>query len=74
MNPYSLYAKDSPTWNETQLDAFQAVLDEFQQFDNTAGVFVGNEVLTRGKIIVRTVTTLSLTDVGQLMAPRLRPM
>ncbi|KAJ5692894.1 Glycoside hydrolase superfamily [Penicillium macrosclerotiorum] len=36
----------SPHWNETQLDRFAAVLDEFQQFDNTAGVFVGNEVLT----------------------------
>jgi hypothetical protein len=28
------------------LDRFKEVLDEFQQFDNTAGVFVGNEVLT----------------------------
>ncbi|GLI72895.1 hypothetical protein PoHVEF18_001079 [Penicillium ochrochloron] len=36
----------SPHWNETQLDRFKEVLDEFQQFDNTAGVFVGNEVLT----------------------------
>ena len=44
-----LCAKDSPTWNQTQLTRFQAVLDEFQQYDNTAGVFVGNEVLTRGQ-------------------------
>ncbi|KAJ5174605.1 uncharacterized protein N7482_000482 [Penicillium canariense] len=36
----------SPHWNETQLDRFKEVFDEFQQFDNTAGVFVGNEVLT----------------------------
>ncbi|KAI9934297.1 hypothetical protein ASPWEDRAFT_108792 [Aspergillus wentii DTO 134E9] len=35
-----------PHWNQTQFDHFKAVLDEFQQFDNTAGVFVGNEVLT----------------------------
>lgn len=35
-----------PHWNQAQFDAFKAVLDEFQQFDNTAGVFVGNEVLT----------------------------
>jgi hypothetical protein len=28
------------------LDRFKEVLDEFQQFENTAGVFVGNEVLT----------------------------
>ena len=39
----------SPHWNETQRDAFAKVLDEFQQFDNLAGVFVGNEVLTTRK-------------------------
>ncbi|KAJ5647987.1 CAZyme family GH72 [Penicillium lividum] len=36
----------SPHWNETQYERFSAVLDEFQQYENTAGVFVGNEVLT----------------------------
>ncbi|KAJ5240059.1 Glycoside hydrolase superfamily [Penicillium chermesinum] len=36
----------NPHWNQTQFDRFKEVLDEFQQFDNTAGVFVGNEVLT----------------------------
>ncbi|KAJ5950282.1 Glycoside hydrolase superfamily [Penicillium vulpinum] len=35
-----------PHWNQTQFDHFKAVLDEFQNFDNTAGVLVGNEVLT----------------------------
>ncbi|WEW54989.1 hypothetical protein PRK78_000416 [Emydomyces testavorans] len=35
-----------PTWNETQLNAFKKNLDEFQKFDNTAAVFVGNEILT----------------------------
>ncbi|CAI7627482.1 unnamed protein product [Penicillium glandicola] len=35
-----------PHWNQTQFDRFKEVLDEFQQFDNTAGVLVGNEVLT----------------------------
>ncbi|KAF2267184.1 hypothetical protein CC78DRAFT_457851 [Lojkania enalia] len=39
--------QDAPHWNETQLEAFQKVMDEFQQFDNTAGFFVGNEVLTK---------------------------
>ena len=34
-------------WNQTQYDRFAAVLDEFIKFDNVAGVFVGNEVLTR---------------------------
>ncbi|KAL1613402.1 hypothetical protein SLS54_010645 [Diplodia seriata] len=37
-----------PRWNQTQLSAFQKVMDEFQQYDNTAGFFVGNEVLTTG--------------------------
>ncbi|OAL45635.1 hypothetical protein IQ07DRAFT_576258 [Pyrenochaeta sp. DS3sAY3a] len=35
-----------PRWNETQRDAFAAVMDEFHQYDNLAGFFVGNEVLT----------------------------
>ncbi|KAF1349788.1 glycoside hydrolase family 72 protein [Delphinella strobiligena] len=39
---------DDPAWTESQYTAFQAVMDEFQQFDNTAGFFVGNEVLTTG--------------------------
>lgn len=36
-------------WNRTQLTMFEKVLDEFQQYDNTAGVFVGNEVITMGE-------------------------
>jgi hypothetical protein len=36
----------SPHWNETQYTRFTEVLDTFQSYDNTAGVFVGNEVLT----------------------------
>lgn len=39
---------DTPSWTQTQYSAFQKVMDEFQQFDNTAGFFVGNEVLTTG--------------------------
>ncbi|CAO2650055.1 Nn.00g013470.m01.CDS01 [Neocucurbitaria sp. VM-36] len=38
----------SPHWNVSQRDAFAKVMDEFQQFDNLAGFFVGNEVLTTG--------------------------
>ncbi|KAL8946354.1 MAG: hypothetical protein Q9222_007238 [Ikaeria aurantiellina] len=41
---------DTPSWNQTQLDAFSAVMDEFQKYDNTAGVFVGNEVLTTAEV------------------------
>jgi 1,3-beta-glucanosyltransferase GAS1 len=36
----------SPEWNNTQLKAFEAVMDSFQGFDNVAGFFIGNEVLT----------------------------
>ncbi|KAF2704688.1 1,3-beta-glucanosyltransferase gel3 precursor [Pleomassaria siparia CBS 279.74] len=38
--------QDAPHWNVTQRDAFGAVMDEFHQYDNLAGFFVGNEVLT----------------------------
>ncbi|ORY14037.1 Glucanosyltransferase-domain-containing protein [Clohesyomyces aquaticus] len=38
--------QSAPHWNQSQLEAFQAVMDEFQQYENTAGFFVGNEVLT----------------------------
>lgn len=37
-----------PHWNESQRDAFGKVMDEFHQYDNLAGFFVGNEVLTTG--------------------------
>lgn len=37
-----------PMWNQTQYEAFQKVMDEFQQYDNTAGFFIGNEVMTTG--------------------------
>jgi 1,3-beta-glucanosyltransferase GAS1 len=37
------------SWNQTKLDAYRAVMDNFQQFDNTAGFFVGNEVLNVGE-------------------------
>ncbi|EXJ57369.1 hypothetical protein A1O7_07716 [Cladophialophora yegresii CBS 114405] len=41
---YIRYADES-SWNATKSDSYRAVLDEFQQYDNTAGCFVGNEVL-----------------------------
>ena len=50
----TLCEQDSPNWNQTQLSRFQEVLDEFQQYHNTAGVFVGNEVLTRGEYATAT--------------------
>jgi len=36
----------APAFNDTQFQYFTAVLDTFQQYDNLAGVFIGNEVLT----------------------------
>ncbi|GAM86913.1 hypothetical protein ANO11243_049340 [Dothideomycetidae sp. 11243] len=36
----------SPHFNQTQLSAFEAVMDEFQSYDNVAGFFIGNEVVT----------------------------
>ncbi|MCJ1359290.1 MAG: hypothetical protein MMC33_009291 [Icmadophila ericetorum] len=38
--------QNDPMWNQTQLSAFETVLDTFQGYDNLAGVFVGNEILT----------------------------
>lgn len=37
-----------PQWNETQYEMYQAVMDAFHDYDNLAGFFVGNEVLTTG--------------------------
>lgn len=42
------YRQDNPSWNDSSLSAFNMVLDEFVKYDNTAAVFVGNEVLTFG--------------------------
>ncbi|KAK7748002.1 hypothetical protein SLS53_001254 [Cytospora paraplurivora] len=37
----------TPWWNQTQYERFSAVMDEFQQYDNTLGFFVGNEVIAQ---------------------------
>ncbi|KAL8848390.1 MAG: hypothetical protein Q9221_006589 [Calogaya cf. arnoldii] len=41
---------DTPAWNQSQLAAFSAIMDEFQKYDNTALFFVGNEVLTTAEV------------------------
>lgn len=38
--------QDNAHWNQSQAEAFEAVMDEFHSYDNTAGFFVGNEVVT----------------------------
>ncbi|OXV11618.1 hypothetical protein Egran_00622 [Elaphomyces granulatus] len=42
-------SEDNPHWNVTQFNGYKKVLDVFQGYENTAGVFVGNEVLTTSK-------------------------
>jgi hypothetical protein len=37
---------DKPQWNTTQYKQYQEVMDAFHNYDNLAGFFVGNEVLT----------------------------
>lgn len=37
-----------PEWTSVQRDAFAEVVDEFQQFDNVAGFFIGNEIINTG--------------------------
>ncbi|KAH7130367.1 Glucanosyltransferase-domain-containing protein [Dendryphion nanum] len=39
--------QNAPQWNDTQLKAFQLVMDKFHQYDNLGGFFVGNEVITQ---------------------------
>ncbi|KAJ2891611.1 hypothetical protein MKZ38_000177 [Zalerion maritima] len=36
---------DDPWWNQTQVDAFGAVMDTFHSYSNVLGFFVGNEVI-----------------------------
>ena len=40
------FIQAQPYWNQTQLTAFESVLDTFQGYSNLAGVFVANEALT----------------------------
>ncbi|EME46144.1 glycoside hydrolase family 72 protein [Dothistroma septosporum NZE10] len=49
LDTFSTYIlPDDPHWNQTQLDAYGKVMDAFHNYDNVAGFFVGNEVLTTG--------------------------
>ncbi|KAN0090557.1 glycoside hydrolase family 72 protein [Hyaloscypha variabilis] len=36
---------DHTTWNQTMYEAYAKVMDNFQAFENTAGFFIGNEVI-----------------------------
>ncbi|KAF2170048.1 glycoside hydrolase family 72 protein [Zasmidium cellare ATCC 36951] len=49
LDTFSTYVlPDNPSWNDTQLQAYSKVMDVFHNYDNVAGFFVGNEVLTTG--------------------------
>ncbi|KAK4543178.1 hypothetical protein LTR36_005728 [Oleoguttula mirabilis] len=49
LDTFSTYIlADEPTWNQTQYSAYQKVMDAFHDYENVAGFFVGNEVLTIG--------------------------
>lgn len=48
------------SWNETQLDSYRAVMDAFQKYNNTAGFFIGNEVLN---VCMSTVARRSVASV-----------
>jgi hypothetical protein len=39
------YLQTNTSWNQTQFDAYAKVMDAFHTFDNTAGFFIGNEVV-----------------------------
>jgi len=47
LDTFSTYIAEQgiPSWTQNKSDSFRAVMDNFQQYDNTAGFFVGNEVL-----------------------------
>ena len=67
--------QDFPNWNNTQLDAFTAVLKEFAQYDNTAGVFIGNEVITQSMLnssVCRKYKLIPLQVMGQQQHPTSR--
>ncbi|KAL9050300.1 MAG: hypothetical protein Q9162_006719 [Coniocarpon cinnabarinum] len=58
-NTYIL--EDDAFWNQTQLQAYSAVMDEFQAFDNLAGFFIGNEVIQMGNYSTAAVYIKSAT-------------
>jgi len=44
----SQLSENNLAWTNQQKAYFQAVMDEFSQFDNVAGFFIGNEVINSG--------------------------
>ena len=44
----NLKVQNNPHWNQSQVEAFQRVMDAFHDYDNLGGFWVGNEVITKG--------------------------
>lgn len=45
---YILPDNGAPRWTNSLYSAYKKVMDTFQKYDNVAGFFVGNEMLTKG--------------------------
>lgn len=45
---YVYFDGNPPRWTRTMYKKYQAVMDTFQKYDNVAGFFIGNEMLTVG--------------------------
>jgi len=43
--------ENTPGWTNQQKAYFEAVMDEFSQYDNVAGFFIGNENINSGKFL-----------------------
>lgn len=39
---------NTPSWTEAMMAKYEATMDAFEGYDNLAGVFIGNEMLTTG--------------------------
>lgn len=48
VDTYILPDGEPPRWNQTMYERYGRVMDAFHSYDNVAGFFVGNEMLTVG--------------------------
>ena len=49
LDTFSTYIlPDNPQWNSSMYDAYAKVMDAFHNYDNVAGFYIGNELMTNG--------------------------